>query len=81
MDTTEKVTDFVIVELLDSPPDLELEPTTPLLMDGLVSSIAAMRLIAYLEETFDISVPPEDVTLENFGTIAQISQYVSQRSG
>lgn len=75
--TEQRVKRFIYAELLNSPPELELEAHTPLLMDGLVSSIAAMRLILFLELEFDITVPLEDVTLENFGTIASISEYVS----
>ncbi len=81
MSTTQRVTTFIYEDLLNSPPGLELGVDTPLLMDGLVSSIAAMRLVAFLEEQFGISVPPEDVTLENFGTIASISDYVSNHAG
>ncbi len=77
MSTTQRVTDFIYEELLNSPKGLELAPDTSLLMDGLVSSIAAIRLVVFLEEQFGITVPPEDVTLENFGTIARISAYVS----
>lgn len=77
----ERVTAFIHGELLDGAPDVELAPDTPLLMDGLVSSIAAIRLIVFLQDQFAIMVPPEEVTLENFGTIERISDYVLRHRG
>jgi acyl carrier protein len=32
--------------------------------------------VARLESIYEIDVPPEDVTLENFGTLANIADYI-----
>ena len=50
-----------------------------LLLSGLVDSIGVMRLVAFIEETFEIQVPPEDVTIESFSTVDAISSYVAGR--
>ena len=36
-----------------------------------------MRLIAFIEETFGIQVPPEDVTIERFRSVSTIAEYLA----
>ena len=50
-----------------------------LLMSGKVDSINVMRLVAFVEYTFGVEVPAEDVTLETFQSVTAIATYVSQK--
>lgn len=50
-----------------------------LLGGGLVDSVGMMSLVLFIEETFDVSVPPEDVVIENFLSIRTIADYVQAR--
>ncbi len=70
------VMDFVSRELLGDRADLELDADTDLLGGGLVDSLGVMRLIRHLEETYRVTVPPVDVTIENFMTARAIAGYV-----
>ncbi|MEM7416203.1 MAG: phosphopantetheine-binding protein [Gemmatimonadota bacterium] len=45
------------------------------------SSFALLEMVVRLEETFSISVPDKDLTLERFASVASISQYVRERQG
>ena len=58
---------------------LQIEAEDDLLGDGLVDSMGIMWLIAFIEEKFEINVPPEDVTIENFRTIKLIDAYLNTR--
>ena len=51
-----------------------------LLIDGMVDSIGIMRLVAFIEEQFEFSVPPEDFIIENFQTVDVLSDYVRDRT-
>ena len=44
----------------------------PLVLKQLVDSLGVMRLIAWIEKRFDLRIPPEDVTIDNFETIDAI---------
>ena len=46
---------------------------------GLVDSIGVMRLIMYIEDEFDVQVPPEHVTIDNFRTVATIAGYLEKQ--
>lgn len=47
-----------------------------LLIDGIVDSIGVTRLISFIDSEFAVKVPPRDVTIDNFRTIAVIAAYV-----
>lgn len=50
-----------------------------LLMTGVVDSVGMMSLVVFIEDTFDLSVPPEDVTIENFLSVNTIEAYLRAR--
>lgn len=45
-----------------------------------LDSAAIIELILWIEGTFDITIPQEDLTIENLGTIDAIHSYL-ERSG
>lgn len=50
-----------------------------LLLSGLVDSMGVMRLIGFIEENLQVTVPPEDLTIENFTNITALSRYLESR--
>lgn len=75
----EQLIQFVINDLLNGRADDDLEADHDLLATGLVDSLGMMRLVTFLEERYDVVAPPEDVTIENFRTIAAVARYVEGR--
>lgn len=47
---------------------------------GLLDSAATIELILWLETQFDISIPQEELTLDNFGCIDAMAAYL-RRAG
>jgi len=56
-----------------------LDDDQELLLDGTIDSLGATRLVGHIEGTWSIKIPPEDVTVENFRTIATMAGYVERR--
>ena len=77
MDTIAVLKQFVNTELLDQHTSINEDDT--LLMDGVVDSLGMVRFIAFIEETFNLEIPPEDVIVENFYTIGMIANYLERR--
>lgn len=50
-----------------------------LLVTGVLDSLALMRLIMHLEDHHDIEIPPQDITLEHFGSLTAMSGYLTHR--
>ena len=56
--------------------EVTLNDDDDLLLSGLIDSLGVVRLITFIEETFDTHIPPEDITIENFGTVQSIADYI-----
>jgi len=79
--TIDTVRSIVRDEILNNP-DLDIGSDEDLLLTEILNSLSVTLLVARLEKIYEIDVPPEDVTLENFGTLANIADYVdSLRNG
>ncbi len=50
-----------------------------IVLDGTLDSLGVTRLIGFVEEEYSLTVPPEDVTIENFRTIRTIAGYLRRR--
>jgi acyl carrier protein len=48
------------------------------LMEAGVDSVAMMDVIVWLEDTFGISIDPDDLTPENFGSVNRIVAYLER---
>ena len=67
-------------EILNEP-DFEIEADQDLLLSETLDSLRVMLLVQHLESACDVSIPPEDVTLENFSTLECIADYVRRLRG
>lgn len=56
----------------------EITEEDDLLGSGILDSLGMMRLILFLENEFDVSIPPEDMTIENFMTVNHIQAYLKK---
>lgn len=67
-------------ELASEEIDGGLEATDDLLGGGILDSLGMMKLITFIEETFNIEVAPEDMVIENFMTVENVCEYISSKS-
>jgi acyl carrier protein len=56
-----------------------LEAETPLVTSGIVDSAGIVGLVDWLETRFSIRVDDDDVTLENFDTLAGLTALVQRK--
>jgi acyl carrier protein len=59
----------------------ELADDLPLIANHVIDSLGLLRLVGRLESEFGIRIADEDVVAANFGSIAQIADYVSRAQG
>jgi len=76
----EEIRKIIQIEILNEP-DFEIEADQDLLLSETLDSLRVTLLVQQLESACDISIPPEDVTLENFSTLECIADYLRQLSG
>ena len=73
----EDIRKVIQIEILNEP-DFEIEADQDLLLTETLDSLRVTLLVQYLESACDVSIPPEDVTLENFSTLESIASYVKR---
>lgn len=59
----------------------ELDPQDSLIEYGILNSHAIVELMIYLERIFEIVIPNEDMTRENFDSLLDIASYLAKRVG
>ena len=69
---------YIQNNLLTGKGEIELSPEDDLLGSGLIDSMGVMRLVGFVEETFKIKIPPEDIIIENFMDVKAITNYVER---
>ena len=60
---------------------VELDPESDLLERAVIDSSAVMDLVLWIEETFDVSVEPEALVPDHFGTPGRIAAYIESQQG
>ncbi len=76
MSIRDTLSDYISCELLEGE---SLASDDNILSDGMVDSVGMMRLVAFIEDRFEFSVPPNDFIVENFQTVEILSDYVVRR--
>jgi acyl carrier protein len=56
-----------------------LKDDTLLLEEKIVDSVGMLELMLFIEETFGIEVPEEDISPDNFGTINRLVVYIDSK--
>lgn len=56
----------------------QVSDTTPLIEEGIVDSMGLMQIVTFIEERTGLRVSDDDVTPENFETVAAIGQLVDR---
>jgi acyl carrier protein len=73
------VNDYISREIVQDPALLPLSNETPVLGSGIRDCLSLLRLVAFLEERFGITVRDADMVHENFRSVKAICAYVQAR--
>jgi len=71
---------FILKEFLPGEDPAELTDATPLITGGVLDSIATLKVVMFIEETFGISLQAHEVDSEHLDTIGQIAQLVRAKN-
>ena len=75
-DITNTVKDFVLREFLPGENPSLLEDSTALMTSGILDSIATLKLVGFLEDTFGITIEAHEADREHLNTLADIKRLV-----
>lgn len=74
------VTEEQLIQYFKQHRNIEVARDTTLFSDGTVDSVGLVEVIGFIEKLAGFEVHQEDVTLDNFDTIASILDYVRTRA-
>jgi acyl carrier protein len=80
LDVKEKVRAFVL-EYAAGKGLTEVKDDEPLLTTNIIDSLGSFRMIAFLEETFPLTIEDTDMVPENFQTLNDIESFVAGKLG
>ncbi len=80
VDVKEKVRGFVL-EYAAGKGLTELKDDEPLLKTNIIDSLGSFRMIAFLEETFPLTIKDTDMVPENFQTLNDVESFVARKLG
>jgi acyl carrier protein len=70
---------FVVSEFLAGQDPLELDLDQPLVTSGIVDSVGTMRLVLFLEQTYDIELDSSDIASDRLDTVRSIAALVESK--
>lgn len=73
-----KITHFIL-ERFPGSRKRQLSDDTALLETGIVDSIGVLEIVAFVEQSFAVTVSDDDLLPENFGSIACIARFVEAK--
>jgi acyl carrier protein len=68
--------DFVVENFMYMRKNKTIGDDESLLRTGVISSLGMMEVVAWVEETFGVTVAPEEITEQNFDTMRDIARFV-----
>ena len=78
-DTKQKIKQFILDEFLPGENPDELTTSTPLITDGILDSLATLRLVSFLESEFNIELQPHEAGIDYLNTINEIANLVENK--
>lgn len=70
---------YMTEEFLQDKDWVVLTEDTQLIDDNVLDSLGIFVMISFLETEFEVEVEPDEVTLDNFGSIRAISNFVREK--
>lgn len=72
---------YVRDNFLQMRPGLEVADKDHLLEKGIIDSVGVAELVVFLESEFQLAIGDDEITEENFATVANIVRYVAAKRG
>ena len=72
----------LLLEILeDIHPEVNFEEKTGLIDDGILDSFDIIRIVADIDEEFDVAIPPEEIIPENFNSAKSLYELIERLLG
>lgn len=76
---TDAIRDFILSEFLPGEDPANLTATTPLITGAILDSLATIKLVAFLEERFKITIQAHEADADHMDTLTEITKLVASK--
>lgn len=73
------VQSYILQEFLPGASASELAVDTPLISSGVLDSLATVRLVAFLEDQYRITIDPHEASVDYLDSVEQIADLVKSK--
>jgi len=73
----EKIRNFIVENFLFG--ERKLEEDEPLFESGIIDSLGLIKLLAFIDETFNISMNMSEINIEDFNTLNDIMKTIQSK--
>lgn len=80
MNVTDQIRHYLEARLPSDHKGTQLTDNTLLLEQKIIDSIGMLEMIFFIQETFGIEVPDEDISPDHFDTINKLAAYIESRT-
>ena len=71
---------YILNEFLPGEDPAELTDRTPLITGGILDSISTLKLVAYLEDCFEVTIEAHEAGVENLDSVSQIARLIARKT-
>lgn len=71
------VKEYILKEFLPGARPAELTDSTPLISGGILDSLATLKLLAFLEETYGMTFEAREADVDHLNTVSDIATLVA----
>ena len=80
-DITTQVRAYIVAEFLPGESPEAISPDTRLVSDGILDSLASLKLVSWLEQRYGVSIAAHEVDVEHLDTLGTIADLVLSKRG
>jgi acyl carrier protein len=78
-DIRQAVHGYILREFLPGESPDELTDDTPLISGGILDSISTLKLVAFLEDHFEVTVEAHEAGVDNLDSVGQITRLIAEK--
>ncbi len=79
MSQLHRLKSYIIQEFVPAGHAADITDDMDLIQNGILDSLAVLKLVAFVEDNFDITLEPEEIDPENLKSISAISAMISEK--
>ncbi len=79
MSNTNNLKTFIIEEFIPDSHKDEISDDLELIKSGILDSLSVLKLVAFIEDSYDIALDPSEIDPENLNSIRAIDTLISKK--